>query len=60
MATPNKELEEIGQILFECLMNRVYNASDFERLGDMTDKERIAIDRWLARNEKVGYERELF
>ena len=60
MATPSKEIEEIGQALFECLMNRVYNASDFERLGDMTSKERTAIDRWLARNEKVGYERDIF
>ena len=60
MATPSKEIEEIGQLLFECLMNRVYNASDFERLGDMTIKERTAIVRWLARHENVGYERDIF
>lgn len=47
-------------MLFECLMNRIYNVSDFERLGDTTNKERTAIDSWLSRNEKVGYERDIF
>lgn len=56
----NKELEYLGKELFECLMNRVYNQSDFERLGDITLRERLAIDNWLSRSEKVGYEREIF
>lgn len=60
MAMTNKEIEDIGQLLFECLMNRIYNVSDFERLGETTERERAAIDRWLARNEKVGYERDIF
>jgi hypothetical protein len=61
MATPSrKEIEDVGQMLFECLMNRIYNVSDFERLGDTTNKERAAIDSWLSRNEKVGYERDIF
>ena len=60
MATQNKIIEDIGQMLFECLMNRIYNVSDYERLGEITERERTAIDRWLARNEKVGYERDIF
>jgi len=43
---------EIGRTLFECLMNRIYNVSDFERLGAMTDRERQAIDKWLQLTER--------
>lgn len=43
-------LEQIGRNLFECLMNRIYNVSDFERLGTVTQREREAIDQWLQLN----------
>lgn len=45
-----KDLETVGRILFECLMNRIYNVSDFERLGTVTQREREAIDAWLQLN----------
>lgn len=45
-----KDLETVGRILFECLMNRIYNVSDFERLGTVTQREREAIDQWLQLN----------
>ena len=41
------ELETIGRQLFECLMNRIYNVNDFERVLSPTDRERTAIDAWL-------------
>lgn len=46
------ELQQVGRTLFECLMNRIYNVSDFERLGAMTDRERQAIDQWLQLTER--------
>lgn len=46
------ELEQVGRTLFECLMNRIYNISDFERLGAMTPREREAIDQWLKLNDQ--------
>lgn len=47
-----KQMEPLGRTLFECLMNRIYNVSDFERLGAMTTKERQAIDTWLQLTER--------
>lgn len=45
---PNQsELLTIGKELFECLMNRIYNASDFDRLGPISERERTAIDVYL-------------
>ena len=41
------ELLSIGKELFECLMNRIYNASDFDRLGPISERERTAIDVYL-------------
>ena len=41
------ELETIGRQLFECLMNRIYNVNDFERVLSPTDREITAIDAWL-------------
>ena len=46
--TRNRNIEQTAQVLFECLMNRIYNASDFERLGAMNSRERDAIDAWLT------------
>jgi hypothetical protein len=61
MATPNKkELEQLGIELFGCLLNRIYNVSDFERLGDVTEKERKIIDRWLSRSEGEPDDRPIF
>lgn len=40
-------VEAIGKELFECLMNRIYNANDFERLQKPSERERSAIDGWL-------------
>jgi hypothetical protein len=48
----HKETETIGRTLFECLMNRIYNVSDFERLGAITERERQAVDAWLQRTER--------
>jgi hypothetical protein len=48
----HKETETIGRNLFECLMNRIYNVSDFERLGAITERERQAVDAWLQRTER--------
>ena len=41
------DLISIGKELFECLMNRIYNASDFDRLGPISERERTAIDVYL-------------
>ena len=38
--------------LFECLMNRIYNASDFVRLQAPSERERKAIDTWLQLQEE--------
>lgn len=46
------DLETIGRNLFECLMNRIYNVSDFERLGAISERERQAVDAWLQRTER--------
>lgn len=46
------ETQAIGKELFECLMNRIYNVSDFERLGTITIRERQAIDKWLQLKER--------
>lgn len=46
------DIETIGRNLFECLMNRIYNVSDFERLGAITERERQAVDAWLQRTER--------
>lgn len=40
-------VEAIGKELFECLMNRIYNVNDFERLEKPSERERSAIDAWL-------------
>jgi hypothetical protein len=50
--TTYKETETIGRTLFECLMNRIYNVSDFERLGAISERERQAVDAWLQRTER--------
>ena len=42
-----KQMEDVGRVLFECLMNRIYSASDFDRLGPMTTREREVIDAWM-------------
>lgn len=45
---PNQsELISISKELFECLMNRIYNASDFDRLGPVSERERTIIDIYL-------------
>jgi hypothetical protein len=41
------DLLSISKELFECLMNRIYNASDFDRLGPISERERTAIDVYL-------------
>lgn len=41
------QMETVSRELFECLMNRIYNANDFERLGGPSKRERTAIDAWL-------------
>lgn len=41
------QMETVSRELFECLMNRIYNAKDFPRLGGPTSRERTAIDAWL-------------
>lgn len=46
--TRNRNIEQTARVLFECLMNRIYNVSDFERLGAMNSRERDAIDAWLT------------
>ena len=46
------DLETIGRNLFECLMNRIYNVSDFDRLGAISERERQAVDAWLQRTER--------
>jgi hypothetical protein len=45
-------MEQASRELFECLMNRIYNASDFERLQAPSDRERKAIDTWLQLQEE--------
>jgi hypothetical protein len=61
MGTPTKkELEQLGIELFGCLLNRIYNVSDFERFGAVTEKERKIIDRWLARCEGESDDRPIF
>lgn len=46
------DLETIGRNLFECLMNRIYNVSDFDRLGAISERERQAVGAWLQRTER--------
>jgi len=41
------QMETVSRELFECLMNRIYNANDFVRLGGMSSRERTAVDAWL-------------
>jgi hypothetical protein len=41
------ELMSVSKELFVLLMNRIYNASDFDRLGPMSERERTAIDVYL-------------
>jgi hypothetical protein len=50
----NIQLETISRELFECLMNRVYNASDFERLQAPSDRERKIIDQYLEMKEETN------
>lgn len=50
MASVN-EIEKMGVELFECLMNRIFNVSEFDRFGQVTTRERDIMDRWLSRNE---------
>ncbi len=45
--TRSRNIEQTARVMFECLMNRIYNASDFDRLGAMNSRERDAIDAWL-------------
>lgn len=40
---------ELARELFECLMERIYSVNEFYRVGDMTDRERAAIDAYLDR-----------
>jgi hypothetical protein len=37
----------VSKELFVLLMNRIYNASDFDRLGPVSERERTAIDMYL-------------
>ena len=41
------ELISVSKELFVLLMNRIYNASDFDRLGPVSERERTAIDVYL-------------
>ena len=45
-------MEQASRELFECLMNRIYNASDFIRLQAPSERERKAIDTWLQLQEE--------
>jgi hypothetical protein len=45
-------LDQASRELFECLMNRIYNASDFVRLQAPSERERKAIDTWLQLQEE--------
>ena len=40
-------MKELSKTLFECLMNRIYNTSDFDRLGPPSERERKIIDQYL-------------
>jgi hypothetical protein len=40
-------MKELSKTLFECLMNRIYNTSDFDRLGPPSERERNIIDEYL-------------
>jgi hypothetical protein len=40
-------MKELSKTLFECLMNRIYNTSDFDRLGPPSERERKIIDEYL-------------
>jgi hypothetical protein len=48
----NNPMNQASRELFECLMNRIYNASDFVRLQAPSDRERKAIDTWLQLQEE--------
>jgi hypothetical protein len=52
LETGRNHLDQASRELFECLMNRIYNASDFERLQAPSDRERKAIDTWLQLQEE--------
>ena len=39
---------DVPKELFECLMNRIYNANDFVRLGPLTEHERKTINAYLS------------
>ena len=41
------DLLSVSKELFVLLMNRIYNASDFDRLGPVSERERTAIDVYL-------------
>jgi hypothetical protein len=47
-------MEEICKELFECMMNRIYSANEFDRLGPASERERTVIDRYLARYGEEG------
>lgn len=40
---------ELARELFECLMERIYSHDEFFRVGDMTGRERAAVDAYLDR-----------
>lgn len=46
------EIEGLAHELFECLMNRIYNAEKYERLSPPSDRERRIIDAYLSRDMK--------
>ena len=41
------DLISVSKELFVLLMNRIYNVSDFDRLGPVSERERTAIDVYL-------------
>jgi len=41
------DLISVSKELFVLLMNRIYNVSDFDRLGPVSERERTAIDMYL-------------
>ncbi len=48
-------MDDVSKDLFECLMNRIYNANDFVRLGPLTEHERTTINKYLSpRGEELA------
>lgn len=48
----DKKQEADVRQMFEALLNRIYNVSQFDRLGTPSEQERHIIDTYLERDNK--------